>query len=218
MYRKLVVFRSEVLTETSWYRRAEPPPIHPLPENIRLRWLEARELSGDACPIARPRRVLDKRLRDNGRCLAGFNVNTGETVYHLWVTTGGAYIDWIFRYLPAPATGALVYDVWADPRWRGGTVHKAGAALAAQEALQLGRTEIWAGVEEHEFFPFAAMYARAGIGIIDAQYFLVGLKLGPLRLHWRRPPPAKALEFSARLREHGVRGTQDRNADESLPV
>jgi hypothetical protein len=206
MFRKLLVYRIDI-RGAARLRHPHAPTGSSSAPGIEFRWLAGEALAREDCIVPRAAALRRERVSRGGRCLIGTDALTGAIAYTLWLTTGSAWIEWIFHTLSAPADSTLAFDVWVRPDRRGRAIHRTGAALAALETLDLGRQAGWAGVEEHEFFPFAAMYARAGIGIAEPQYFLVGLKLGPLRLHWRRPPPRRVLEFSARLRREVARGS-----------
>lgn len=201
MFRRLLVYR---LDARGAARHRHAPPAAP---GIEFRWLTGEALVQAECIVPRAAALRRERVAQGGRCLIGTDALTGAIAYTLWLTTGSAWIEWIFHTLSAPPDSTLVFDAWVHPDRRGQALHRTGAVLAALQTLDLGRQAGWAGVEEHEFFPFAAMYARAGIGVAEPQYFLSGLKLGPLRLHWRGPPSRRTLEFSDRLRRDGAQGT-----------
>ncbi len=127
MLRRLLIYRSD-LREMSWFRRGQPAPMPSSDERVEMRWVdEAAWLDNPAIlPTASP--VVRQRYVAHGRCLVGIDRISGKTVYHLWLSTGSAYIDWIFRTLTAPGDGVLIFDVWVDPSLRGSAVHRLGTA------------------------------------------------------------------------------------------
>ena len=72
--------------------------------------------------------------------------------------------------------------------------------MAAREAQRLGRTGIYAGVEEHEFLLFAAKYAGFGLGLIVPHASVIGIKVFGLKMHFIDAPPPGLVEFSRKLR------------------
>lgn len=180
----------------------DDPPLPSPPKGISMRWLSEQEWEANPELLYSPADVVRKRYRDQGTCLIGVETSSGRTVYHLWVTTKGAYVEWIFKYLEAPPGGVLIFDAWVAPDRRGNTLHKIGAAWAARKTLECGRTVAAAGVEEHEFYPFATMYAKMGLGLLVPQHFIIGLSLPRgVRRHWHRPPSAGVLAFTEKLRQ-----------------
>ena len=79
-------------------------------------------------------------------------------------------------------------------------MHWAGAAMAVREAQHLGRTGIYAGVEEHEFFLFAAKYAGFGLVLIVPHASIIGIKVFGLKMHFDGTPPPGLVEFCRKLR------------------
>ena len=99
----------------------------------------------------------------------------------------------------------MVFDVWAHPDHRGGKLHWAGASMAAQEARRLGRTGIYAGVEEHEFYLFAAKYAGFGLGLIVPHSSIFGIKVFGLKMRFDGTPPPRASRIQPETAGPGIR-------------
>lgn len=182
MLRKLMFFSAD-LTRARWYRQGSGPPRPAPPDDVRLEWLspEAWRAAPDA--LTTPAALAAARFAAGASCLVGRAEPAGRVVYHLWVTQAPTYLPWIFRRIAPPAGHVLVCDVWVDPARRGRGVHWTGASLACEEAVRRGRPGIFAGVEEHEYFLFARKYARIGFGWPVPVGAIIGLKVGPLRIH-----------------------------------
>jgi len=190
-----------------WFRRGEPPPPVRLPAHIRVRWLPADEWRQNPGLLARPADVVAARFESGARCLIAWDETAGRTAYHLWVTEGGAYVDWIFRYIAAPPGHLMVFDAWVHPEYRGGNMHWAGASECFAEAARRGRLPIFAGMEELEYFPFVEKIARLGLGISVPHSKLTGLKLFSMTWHFTGGPSPLLAAFGVRLRAM----YQDRN-------
>ncbi len=198
MLRELVLFRSD-LTRTQWYRNGKMPLVVDLPDHIAMRWLPSEEWQANPGILSIDPVTAGDRYRSGSRCLIGTDTTTGKVIYRLWVSEKGVYTDWIFK-LVAPLPGnLLVFDVWVDPDYRGGNVHWAGASMACQEAVRCGSPGIVGGVEENEYFLFAAKYARLGLCLADPYQSIVGLKISGIKLHIQRKPSPRVTEFSHRL-------------------
>ncbi len=170
-------------------------------ERVEMHWVDHEAWLRNPSILPAVPSVARQRYAAHSRCLIGVDRVSGKIVYHLWLSTGSIYIDWIFKALTAPADGVLIFDVWVDPSLRGGAVHRLGAALAVREAVRLERPSIEAGVEEHEYPSFATLYARMGLGICLPLYVLTGLRLGAgFSFHWRGSPSARLRKFGERLR------------------
>jgi hypothetical protein len=199
-YKKLLIYYAD-LTDTPWFRREELAPLPPIPEDIEVRWLQQQDWEQDPGLLGTPADIVQSRFSDGSCCLIMRNRSSGKTVYHVWLGEKGAYNAWIYKYLHAPPNGVLVFDAWVDPGYRGRNVHKLAAALVVREAITRQRPLIMAGVEEHEFFPFAMMYAKAGLGVCVPQHHLYLLRLpGVLKIHWRGGASPRTLEFADKLR------------------
>ncbi|MCI0749831.1 MAG: hypothetical protein L0Y32_04715 [Nevskiales bacterium] len=196
--RRLYLYRSD-LTETGWYRRAAPPPAPALPDGITRQWLtrEQWEQTPAVLPTAAAR--VTERYTEGGRCLILQHATAG-TVYHLWLSTAGAWMDWIGARITPPSGHGLVFDVWAHPDWRSGTLHRIGAAQACQTLRQLGMQGVAAGVEAHEILPFAHVYARAGLGFIVPYEVRVWHRWIGLSWHRQASAPRQLIEGCAMLR------------------
>jgi GNAT superfamily N-acetyltransferase len=98
-------------------------PVHPLPLTPprRGRQILVREASSDeamALPMNRPRHVIEKRLRDGGRCLAAYK--DGTFVGIQWFTLRDYPEDEVrclFRLVPDDRC-AWDYDIFVLPDWR----------------------------------------------------------------------------------------------------
>lgn len=199
MVRQLVLVTGDI-TRTAWFRDGGGPPEVAVPENVRMRWLPDEEWRSTPEMLETAPETVAGRYRTGARCLIGMDTESGRLIYHLWVSEAGAYTPWIFRYVEPPPGHLLVFDVWAHPDHRGGKLHWAGASMAAREAQRLGRTGIYAGVEEHEFFLFAAKYAGFGLGLIVPHSSVIGIKVFGLKMHFDGAPPPRLVEFSRKLR------------------
>ena len=184
------------------WRRGGDDPVraNPPPPDVEMRWLSAAEWERSPSLLPRPEEVVSRRYADGGRCLVMQRRDSGDLVYHLWLSTSGAWTDWIAARVVPPDGYALVFDVWAHPDWRRGRLHIPGAAEVARALDDLGLRGMVAGVEEHEVVPFARMYARAGLGSIEPYEVLVWHRLGPLSWHRRAEPGEHLVERCAEVR------------------
>lgn len=198
MLRELVLFRADV-TRTAWFRRGDAPPRPDLPDTVALRWLSADEWRSNPAILERDAAEIGERYENGSRCLIGADTATGRIIYHLWISVTGIYTDWIFDVVDPLPRHLLVHDVWLHPEHRGGNIHWVGASMACAEVVRRGHVGIVAGVEEHEYFLFAVKYARIGLVLAMPYTSVVGLKIGGLRLHFRRTPSRKVMAFSRRL-------------------
>lgn len=199
MLRRLHFFSGDV-SEMPRMRKGSSSPALELPPNIRLIPLTRETWRANPRILETDPAVVAARFAAGGRCLIGWDDARDCLVYHLWVTEAPTYIDWIFRTIVVPPDHLLVFDVWVHPDYRGGNVHWAGAAWACGEAERCGRRYIFAGVEEHEYYPFAMKYARIGLGIIGPHSRIVGLKLFGAAFHFIKGPSPRLAHFRDRLR------------------
>lgn len=201
--KKLVVFNGDV-SRMAWYRNGEPAPGPHESCELDFQWLDLDGWKRDNSVLDTPGNVVATRFSEGGRCLIGKD-ERGATVYHVWLMPAGTFVAWIGSTIRPPADGMLVSDAWVDPGYRGRNVHRWGAALIVRELVRLGGKIITAGVEEHEFYTFAAMYARLGLGTGVPHYCLYWLRApGGLDFHWRWRPPKALRSFSEKLeRAHG---------------
>jgi len=184
-----------------WHRPEVPVPGHPPPPEVQMRWLAAAEWERAPSLLPKPAKVVSRRYADGGRCLVMQKRDTGELVYHVWVSTAAVWTDWIGGRVKPPDGYGLVFDLWADPAWRRGRLHIAGAAAVARVADDGGGLRgMVAGVEEHEIVPYARMYARAGLGFISPYEVIVWHRVGPLSWHRRAQPEAHLVESCAEIR------------------
>lgn len=209
--KKLVVFNADVSC-MNWYREGKPAPVPASGGDAAFRWLERSEWERDASILDTPANVVASRYDEGGRCLVG--TAQDRTIYHLWLMPAGTFVAWIGTAIRPPERGMLVTDVWVHPAHRGRSVHRFGAALAVRELVRLERTIVTAGVEEHEFFPMAALYARLGLGICVPDYRLYWLDVGGrASFHWRGRPSSKSRRFAQGLAEaYGGSAQAGRNA------
>lgn len=196
---RLYLFRGD-RADTLWRRRGWPAPSHPPPPEVEMHWLSAAEWERAPSLLPTPERRVRERFGEGARCLIMQRRESGELVYHLWLTTTGAWIGWIGARVAPPEDFALVFDVWADPRWRRGRLHIPGATEVARVIDSLGLQGMVAGVEAHEVVPSALMYARAGLGFMAPYEVILWHRLGPLSWHRRAPPPAHLVERCAEIR------------------
>lgn len=197
--KKLVVCNADI-SRMPWYRKGAPPPGPADSSDVEFQWLERDAWERDPAVLDTPADLVSTRFSEAGRCLIGKN-GRGATIYHLWLMPAGTFVGWIGTVLRPPARGMLVSDAWVDPAYRGRNVHRWGSALIVGEVARLGGQIITAGVEEHEFYTQAALYARLGLAISVPDYCLYWLRTGKRGIHWRWRP-AKALQrFSTELEE-----------------
>jgi hypothetical protein len=181
-------------------RAGRPVPATPPPPEVEMRWLQAAEWERTPSLLPRPAPIVSRRFADGGRCLIIHQRDSGELVYHVWLSTAGAWTDWIGARVVPPTGYALVFDLWAHPEWRTGRLHIPGATEVARSADDLGVRGMVAGVEEQEVVPSARMYARAGLGYIAPYEVVVWHRLGPLSWHRRVPPTEQLVERCAQIR------------------
>jgi hypothetical protein len=165
-----------------------------------MRWLEAAEWERTPSLLPRPAALVSQRFADGGRCLVVRRRDSGELVYHVWLSTAGAWTEWIGARVVPPDGYALVFDLWTHPDWRSGRLHIPGATEVARSVDDLGVRGMVAGVEEQEVVPSARMYARAGLGHISPFEVIVWHRLGPLSWHRRVPPGEQLVERCAEVR------------------
>ena len=197
----LYMYRGD-LADAPWHRRGEPAPANPPPPEVEMRWLAAAEWESSPSLLPTPEYLVGRRFADGGRCLIMQRRDSGELVYHLWLSPAGAWIGWVGARVVPPDGYGLVCDVWAHPAWRAGRLHIPGATEVSRALVDLGLRGMVAGVEEHEVVPSALMYARAGLGFVSPYEVLVWHRLGPLSWHRRALPEAHLLEGCAEIRRH----------------
>lgn len=197
MARRLHFFTSD-LKDTRWYAGGAAP-IAELPPSFRMRWLTEAEWRARPDILETAADVVAARFKSDARCLIAWDDDANRLAYHLWVTETGAYIDWIFRYIETPPEHLFVFDVWVHPDYRGGNLHWAGAGWSCNDAMRCGRRRIFAGVEEHEYYPFMMKYARLGLGLGYPYSQIVGFKLFDMRIHFPMGPSPRLARFSDRL-------------------
>ena len=197
--REFILFTAEI-SETVWFRNGEPAPRPNLADDIKLTWLTSEQWHDEPSLISTEPAIARERFGGGGCCLVGRDTRTLQTVYQLWASDRGAYIPWIFKFIPAPAGHLLVFDVWVHPDHRGGAIHWNGAAMACEEARNSEHTAILAGVETHEFQAFAAKYARQGLVTIWPRESLLGIKFFGATRHFSQQPPAHLIEYANKLK------------------
>lgn len=191
--------------EMPWFRRGDPPPSVRLPGHIKLRWLTKEEWQKAPDILDRDAKTIADRFDAGARCLMAWDENTNRVIYHVWVSETGAYVDWIFRYVDAPANHLMVFDAWVHPGHRGGKLHWAGAAEVFAEAVRCGERRIFAGMEEMEYFPFVEKIARLGLGTSMPHSKIIGLKVYSKSWHVTGGPSPLLAEFGARLRAQNLK-------------
>ena len=183
-----------------WRRPGRPVPANPPPPDVEMRWLAAPEWERSPSLLPQPETLVSRRFADGDRCLVIHRRDSGELVYHLWLSTAGAWTEWIGARVVPPAGYALVFDVWTHPDWRSGRLHIPGATEVARSLDDFGLRGMVAGVEEQEVVPFARMYARAGLGYISPYEVIVWHRVGPLSWHRRVAPAEHLVERCAEIR------------------
>jgi hypothetical protein len=198
--KKLVIFHADA-SRMEWHRNRQSPPAPQGNCEVEFRWLEPGAWKRNPAVLETPADVVAARFSEAGRCLVGTD-NRSRTVYHLWLMPAGTFVSWIGKVVRPPAAGMLVSDVWVDPSWRGGNVHRWGVSVMAGELVRHGRRIVTAGVEDHEFRAEATMFARLGLGLCVPAYCIYWLRAaGTWGIHWRSRPPRQLLQFSERLEE-----------------
>ncbi len=192
------MFKSD-LTRTAWFRNGDSPPQAVLPGNLRMRWLASEEWRSKPEVLDTPPETVEARYQTGDRCLIGLDSDTGRVIYHVWASETGTYTGWIFTFVDTLAGHILIHDAWVHPDYRGGNVHWAGMSMACQEAVRCRRPGVIAGVEEHEFFLFAAKYARLGLVLIVPYCAVVGIKVFAMKMHFRRTPSRALFNFTRKL-------------------
>lgn len=195
----LYMFRWE-LEEAPWRRAAQPVPVNAPPPEVEMRWLSAAEWAASPALLPTPARRVEERFAGGGRCLVMRRRDSGELVYHVWLSTSAAWTDWIGGRVAPPGGYALVFDAWAHPAWRAGRLHIPGATEITRALDELDLPGAVAGVEEREIVLYARMYARAGLGYIAPYEVIVWHRLGPLSWHRRARPGAHLVEGCAAIR------------------
>ena len=198
LLRELVLFEID-LTRTDWYRGQVPLRAVDKGGGVRMRWLSHDEWRSAPDMLDTAPELAAERYRAGDRCLIGWDAASGMLAYHLWVSAKGAYIPWIFKFVPTPPGRLLLFDLWVHPVHRGGSVHWAAASEVCHEARRQGRPGFVAGVEEHEYFAHASKYARLGLGLAVPYGSIVGVKLWGAKVHLRRAPSSHLVAFSRQL-------------------
>ncbi len=198
--RELILFTAD-LTQTAWYRGAEKPPAVPLPDGVELRWLSAEEWRSGSVSFDRPRHETAERFASGARCLIGWDKAAEALVSHHWVSTAGAYVDWIFDHVrPAPGH-LLAFDSWVHPDHAGSDLFWAGASTLCAEAVRCRHPRIFAGFDLRDFVPNAVKGANLGLGVIVPYSSLIGMRFFDAVSHYHRAPSPKLVEFGRRLRD-----------------
>ena len=198
--RELILFTAD-LTQTNWFRGAEKPPAVPLPDGVELRWLSAEEWRSGSVSFDRAPHETAERFASGARCLIGWDRAAESVVSHHWVSTTGAYVDWIFDHVrPAPGH-LLAFDSWVHPDYCGGNLFWAGASTLCAEAVRCRHPRIFAGFDLRDFVPHAVKCANIGLGVITPYSSLVGMRFFDAVSHYHRAPSPKLVEFGRRLRQ-----------------
>ena len=198
MIRDLILVSGNV-TRTKWYLDGQPPPHVSVPGHVDMRWLSFADWRADKAILDTPAETVARRFSRGASCLVGWDGQDQRVIYHLWVSERGTYTPWIFKVLEPLAEHLIIFDVWAHPDYRGKNVHWAGASMACEEVVRSGAKGICAGLEAHEFLPFATKYASFGLGLITPYASILGFKLFGLKAHFHRPPPERLCAFGCKL-------------------
>lgn len=164
-----------------------------------MRWLPAAEWERSPSLLPTPAELVRRRFDEGARCLVMQARDSGQLLYHLWLSTSGAWIGWIGARVVPPAGCALVFDTWAHHDWRRGRLHMPGACEVGRLVHEEGLTGMVAGVEADELLPSVSMYARPGLGCIAPYEIFVWHRLGPLSFHRSVRPPEQLLRKCADL-------------------
>jgi hypothetical protein len=192
MIRELVLVGAD-LKATRWFPAGAPPRVE-LPAGLILCVVEKDASLFTGEPI--PTDVAAARLEDGDRCVA-VREGSGKIVGQLWLSKHPRHLDWIGCTV-APREGtALLYNAWVDPAHRGRGVHWAMASQACAEAVALGFSKISAGVDRHEYQPFAQKYAEMGLAVITPYAALWCLRA--VGWHATLKPPRLLVELSKDL-------------------
>ncbi len=198
LLRELVMFEID-LTRTDWYRGRAPLRAVDTGGGVSMRWLSHDEWRSAPDILDTAPELVAERYRAGDRCLIGWHAASETLASHLWISAKGAYIPWIFKFVPTLPGRLLLFDLWVHPVHRGGSVHWAAASEVCQEALRQGRPGLVAGVEEYDYFAYASKYARFGLGLMVPYGSIVGVKLWGATAHLHRAPSPRLIAFSRQL-------------------
>ena len=198
-FRRLYLYQCD-LTETAWYQADKPAPRPALPARLTTDWLKAD--TWRSCPhcFPFPPEIAQQRFEEHALCYAIWDGDREALIYHLWLSASGSWINWIGARLVPPARHCLIFDAWVHPDWRGHELHLHGAAAVCDGAVALGLPRIIAGVEYHEVIPFARMYARLGLGLIEPYEVLVHEEGPQISHHHLELPERELVEACCALR------------------
>ena len=194
MIRELVLVAAD-LSACPWFALGTPPRAE-LAADLTVQTIAdpaaAERFAGSPLPPGEAR----TRLTEGDRCVVVADT-AGKLVSQLWLSKAARHLDWIGCAV-APQDGALLlYNAWVDPAQRGRGAHWAMARQACAETVAMGFTKISAGVERHEFQPFAHKYAEMGLAVIVPYASLWCWPAVALRVTLR--PPRLLVDFSKSL-------------------
>lgn len=183
----LVVYRTNY-NKLLWNENGSSPQPSEREKSISFKWITEKDWLSKPDIISTPEQIIRQRFSDDSQCFVGVDEASGKTIYHLWLSPIGAYIEWIYAYIKAPKNGLLAFDAWVAPEYRGKSLHKLGACYAVKKSLEWEKPIISAAVEEHEFYSFFKMYAKMNLCVLEPQYNLNVLLLPFSRkIHWASP-------------------------------
>lgn len=189
MIRELILVGADLKT-THWFAAGAPPRVE-LPTDLLLCVIEkdASLFSGEPVSAETAR----TRLAEGDRCIA-VRDSIGKIVGQIWLSRKSRHIDWIGCEVAPHPGAALLYNAWVDPAQRGRNVHWAMAAQACAEAVAMGFTKVCAGLDRHEYQPFAEKYAEMKLAVIVPYASLWCMRA--LGWHVALKPPRLLVDFA----------------------
>lgn len=170
MLRQLYVFRCD-LSQTAWW----PSRVAPLPEGreTTLRWSWSDAVSGPGW-LLQARDPLD------------------ALVYSLHLSREARREPWIGAELGPERGGAVITATWLHGKWRNRKVREQGVALACTHAARQNCTSLRIGLKRREIIPQLRLFARNGLGLLEASEVIHSIWCG-VWLPYARRLPSKGL-------------------------
>lgn len=160
MIRELILVSAD-LKATPWFATGSAPRPE-LPAGLTL--TEARDAAAFPLEPVAPD-LARARLKEGDRCITAQDAG-GKIIGQMWLAQKPRRLEWIGCDVPPAADSVLLYNAWVEPAQRGRGVHWAMASRACEIAVGMGLPKISAGLDRHEFQPFAHKYAEMGLAVI----------------------------------------------------